>query len=91
MYITLASIFKSFIKSQESELTILIAFLPLNTVIKAIFSYHVQLSRNIMSNSKKDHKQVNLVSEYFMVDEVFKFFQTHMVDRTVELDIILNS
>ena len=43
------SFFNLFLKSQESGLTNLIVFFLVNTNIEAIYSYHVQLSRNFMS------------------------------------------
>ena len=41
--------FKKKFKSQEGELSILIAFSLLNTIIEAIYPYLSQLSQNFMS------------------------------------------
>ena len=68
----LFSIFRDFFKSRECELTVMIAFLLLNTKIKAIFSYHVQLSRNFMPKVQK--YKVYFDSDYFMFDQVFQYF-----------------
>ena len=55
VYIKLACSFQKISISQESELTILVVFSLLNTNIKVMFSYLVQLSQIFMSKSKQDH------------------------------------
>ena len=78
--------FLTFFMSQESNVTILIRFLLLNTNIKAVFSHHVQFFQNCMSKSKIYHKYRFIPIAFTLcLMKFLNIFQAHKVDRTAEL------
>ena len=75
VYKTLTSYFYNFFKSQESELTIPIAFFLLNTNIKAIFSITSSFPTILCQKSKQDHKhRFFFDSDSFMFHKVLQYF-----------------
>ena len=76
---------------QKSEVIIRIAFILLNTNVKANFSYHIQLSRKIYVKSLKSiiyiYRYISIANTLCLM-KFFNIFYAHKVDRTVEFDII---